>query len=145
MLNITEICYFRLVYNLASMYPEAAEEKGLIQQMNHIFLKALVVAKMEETVLTDSYNIQTVKTMLQPCQNDTSYSPECRFILLLSGITTSFDFHYSGVENYIWNRTMAKQDVTLQSFKDYMEDYYGKIIDDKMMLFPRSDYHYVVR
>ncbi len=136
---IISLNYFdwRLLFNLASMYPEVAEENGLVQELTDMLLGDLVAIKMEETRLTDYYDHYLVKTMLKPCQNDTTNSSECRFILLLAGIAKKiiyFDLKYVGVEAYIKNSAMAKQDVTLQGLENYVENYYGFVIDDEKQL-----------
>ncbi len=129
------------------MYPEEAEEQGLIQLLNDMLLEDFMVAKRKENELTGSYDFQKAKTMFQPCQNDTFNRSECRFILLLSGIGNLMrlqsDYSYMGVRAYITNRTMAQQDFTLQDLEDYVEDFYGNVVDDKMH-FPRYDFDFVV-
>ncbi len=139
-------CDYRLVYKLASLYPEVVEEKGLIQQVTDIISENLVAAKVAETELTGSYSTNTAKTMFQPCQYDTTNSSECRFVLVLAGIGNAIryvDYNFLGVKAYIRDRAVAKQDVTLQGLEDYVEEYYGIVIDDKMQ-FPRYNYHYQV-
>ncbi len=128
------------------MYPEVAEEKGLLQQLTDMLLEDLVTTKIDENRLPYYYDLDMAKTMLTPCQNDTANSSECSFIRLLTGISKNvmfFDRGYTSVKDYIRKSAMAKEEVTLQGLEDYMENHYGFVIGDEKQ-FPQSKRHYKV-
>ncbi len=115
------------------------EQQGLTKEVQHVIFEKLVVAHMAETDLSEMddkyrYNIDFTKTILQPCQYKNTNSSECRFINVLAGISAQRGFDssstYLGVKRYIGERVLTGNKLTLQSFKDYMEEHYEKVVDD---------------
>ncbi len=139
----------RLLYELASLYPEVLEKQGLTREVRNIISEKLVGAKIAETDLGKMayqyrHNIDVTKTLLKPCQHNHTNSSECSFINVLASIVAQkpFDYldNYAGVKGYIRKRVLAQRNLTLQSFQDYVEEHYEIVIEEDYL----KEKHYQV-